>query len=79
MSSSSIVKVYKVTTTEENKADREANKAVIVTLQPPPPEDGQILFEIHVAERALAATDVDGEFLFNWGEIDDFPYQVQHR
>lgn len=76
----SVKTVWRAVTAEQNKEDRAANARVIVT-ETKPPEDGPepIVFEIHAPEDALVASDVEGEWLFSWADVENYPYQVQHR
>lgn len=71
--------VWRAVTPEQNKEDRAANARVIVTAAKPEGGDEPIVYEIHAPVEALVATDVEGEFMFSWGDIENYPYQVQHR
>lgn len=74
----SVETVWHATTTEANKQNRADNAKVRVSVAKPDTDD-PILFEIRAPETALEPTDVEGEFLFPWGEIDNFPHSVSYR
>lgn len=71
--------VWRAVSSEQNKEDRANNTRVIVTARKPEVGSEPILYEIHVLLDELVETDVEGEFMFDWGRVEDYPYQVQHR
>lgn len=71
--------VWRAVTPEQNKEDRANHTRVIVTATMPESGTEPIVYEIHAPEEALVETDVPGEFMFDWGDIEKYPYQVQHR
>jgi hypothetical protein len=71
--------VWRAVTAEQNRDDRANHTRVIVSTQKPADGDEPIVYEIHAPEDALVETDVEGEYMFDWADIEKYPYQVQHR
>jgi hypothetical protein len=74
-----VTSVWRAVTSEQNKVDRANHSQVRVTTRRPEDTDAPIVYEIHAPEDALTETDVEGEFLFNWADVEKYPYQVEHR
>lgn len=71
--------VYRAVSSEQNKVDRANHTRVIVTTRKDDVEDYPILYEIHAPVDALTETDEEHEFMFDWADVEKYPYQVQHR
>lgn len=76
---STVKHVWRAVSAEQNREDRANHTRVIVSIRKPVDGPEPILYEIHAPDSALVETDVDGEFMFDWGDVEKFPYQVQHR
>lgn len=76
---STVKSVWRALSPEQNREDRANHTRVIVTARKPTEGEEPIVYEIHAPEAALVETDVEGEFMFDWGDIEKYPYQVQHR
>ena len=74
----SVKTVWRATTPEQNKQDRESEVKVRV-VDREPDDGGPVVFEIHVPETDLDPTDVDGEYEFVWADLDRYPHQVRYR
>lgn len=74
----SVKTVWRATTAEQSKKDRVASAKVVVVSSMPETRTEPVLFEIHAPETALEPTATEGEFLFDWHDLDKFPYQVSH-
>jgi len=71
--------VYRAVTPAQNREDKANHTRVIVTASRDNVDDQPVVYEIHAPEEALVETDVEGEYMFDWGDVEKYPYQVEHR
>lgn len=69
----SMVTVWRSVSAAQSAIDRQENNRVEVTTRKPA-EKG-FMFELHIPEDQLEATDREDVFLVDWGLIDQYPYQ----
>lgn len=73
MTMGEVLTVWRATSAAQSKVDKaEGNRVRVTTVRP---EDGDLVFELHVPEEDLVEVG-DGVFEMDWSTIGSHPYQV---